>query len=88
MPVILAATWQPRGEMTRFDRLCPQLEQAYDQIVIALPANVAPTDLATCCGAAYDADPKHWARRAQIALEIIQAGLRATPSELGHSSFE
>ena len=35
MSICLAATWYPRGELSRFIRLLPLLEQAYDWIVVA-----------------------------------------------------
>jgi hypothetical protein len=41
-------------------------------------AQAADAELQHTLAAAYDADPKHWARRVQIALEIIQAGLAVT----------
>lgn len=41
-------------------------------------AYAADAELQRTLAAAYDADPKHWARRVQIALEIIQAGLAVT----------
>ena len=30
----------------------------------------------------YDADPKHWARRVAVAMEIVQAGLDAAQRKL------
>ncbi len=41
-------------------------------------AQAADAELQRTLAAAYNADPKHWTRRVQIALEIIQAGLAAT----------
>ncbi len=32
---------------------------------------------------AYDADPKHWARRVEIAMEIVQSGLDAAKRGMG-----
>lgn len=32
---------------------------------------------------AYDADPKHWARRVEIAMEIVQSGLDAVKRGMG-----
>ncbi|MEW5868737.1 MAG: hypothetical protein AB1894_05625 [Chloroflexota bacterium] len=37
MSVALATTWNPRGELGRFERLLPQLEQAYSGIAISFP---------------------------------------------------
>ena len=37
MGVTLATTWNPRGEMGRFENLLPQLEAVYDHIVISFP---------------------------------------------------
>ncbi|MEZ4869784.1 MAG: hypothetical protein R3C14_51135 [Caldilineaceae bacterium] len=45
MSITLATTWRPRGELARFARLLPQIEQGYEQIVIALPSNIDPIDL-------------------------------------------
>jgi len=44
-------------------------------------AQAADAGLQRTLSAAYDADPKHWARRVQIALEIIQAGLAVTEEQ-------
>lgn len=35
--MILACTWQPRGELSRLQRLLPQLRQAYSGMAFALP---------------------------------------------------
>ena len=45
MSVVLASTWRPRGEMPRFQKLCPQLEQVYDSIVISLPPDTPAEDV-------------------------------------------
>lgn len=37
MSLALGATWNPRGEMPRFERLLPQLRQAYTSLVISFP---------------------------------------------------
>jgi len=37
MSVVLAATWDPRGEMERFQKWLPELRQAYQAIAVALP---------------------------------------------------
>jgi hypothetical protein len=44
----------------------------------------ADGDLQRTLADAYDADPTQWARRVGIALEIIQAGLAATPPPFTH----
>ena len=46
MSVALACTWRPHGELPRFRRLYPQLREAYAALVIAVPAEVDPADLA------------------------------------------
>lgn len=40
--VILAATWQPRGEMNRLAKLLPQLQREYRSIVLVLPPEEDP----------------------------------------------
>jgi len=37
MDLALTTTWNPRGEMARFIRILPELEQKYNDIVIVLP---------------------------------------------------
>lgn len=43
MNLILAATWNPRGELERFNRLLPVIMQAYCGIVIVLPPQTSDT---------------------------------------------
>ncbi len=40
MTVALAAAWNPRGELSRFERLFPALKAVYHQMVITLPPQV------------------------------------------------
>ncbi len=42
MSLALAATWFPRGELTRLKRLLPGLRQVYDHIAVVLPADTDP----------------------------------------------
>jgi hypothetical protein len=42
MTITLATTWNPRGELPRFERLLPQLEQQYLGIVISFPPVADP----------------------------------------------
>lgn len=42
MGIALAVTWNPRGEMPRFERLLPQLRQAYQGVVISFPPAADP----------------------------------------------
>ena len=44
--IILASTWNPRGELPRLQRLLPQLEAAYAHLVIVLGAGSDPQVLA------------------------------------------
>lgn len=37
MTIALAATWNPRGELERFEQLLPALEEIYARIVISFP---------------------------------------------------
>lgn len=41
MSVALATAWNPRGEMSRFERLYPVLKAVYSQMAITLPPQVA-----------------------------------------------
>jgi hypothetical protein len=43
MGVALAVTWNPRGELPRFERLLPQLQQVYQGLAISFPPDVEPT---------------------------------------------
>jgi hypothetical protein len=45
MTITLAATWHPRGETARFERLLPRLQLTYQHIVVALPPLVEIHDL-------------------------------------------
>lgn len=42
MTIVLTTTWNPRGELPRFERLLPQLEQQYLGIVISFPPVADP----------------------------------------------
>jgi hypothetical protein len=42
MNLSLAATWFPRGELTRLQKLLPRLRQVYTHIAIALPPTIDP----------------------------------------------
>ena len=42
MSIVLAATWNPRGEMLRFERLLPQLQQVYSGLAISFPPVADP----------------------------------------------
>ncbi len=44
MTIALATTWNPRGELPRFNRLLPQLKQVYAFIIISFPP-VADSDV-------------------------------------------
>ncbi len=52
MNIALACTWHPRGEMTRFQQLRPQLAQLYTQIILVTPATVGEETVATVCALA------------------------------------
>ena len=45
MRLILAVTWNPRGEMARLQRLYPRLKAACDGLVVSLPPHVSAEDL-------------------------------------------
>ncbi|HEX7975407.1 MAG TPA: hypothetical protein VF498_13445, partial [Anaerolineales bacterium] len=47
MSVALAATWNPRGELPRLQRLLPLLERVYAAIAITLPPGNDPVALAS-----------------------------------------
>lgn len=50
MSVALAATWHPRGETARFERLLPELQAAYRHMVVTLPPQVEINDLCVLDG--------------------------------------
>ncbi|MEZ4725916.1 MAG: NUDIX hydrolase [Caldilineaceae bacterium] len=52
MDITLACTWRPRGEMTRFHQLRPQLAQHYTQIILVTPATAGEEAVATVCALA------------------------------------
>ncbi len=58
MSVSLATTWYPRGELTRFDRFLPVLEEHYAHIVISFIPSDDPSiqELFTC--GSYSANPR------------------------------
>lgn len=45
MTIVLAATYNPRGEIPRLQRLYAQIRVAYDYIVISLPPTAAPGEI-------------------------------------------
>jgi hypothetical protein len=47
MNIALACTWHPRGELTRFQQLRPQLAQRYTQIMLVTPATVGEEAVAS-----------------------------------------
>lgn len=44
MSIALAATYHPRGELDRLERLYPTLAGAYSAIIVSLPPTTAPSD--------------------------------------------
>lgn len=52
MNITLACTWHPRGEMTRFQQLRPQLAQHYTQIILVTPATAGEEAVASVCALA------------------------------------
>jgi hypothetical protein len=42
MSVVLAVTWNPRGELPRFEQLLPQLQQVYTGLAISFPPVADP----------------------------------------------
>lgn len=57
MGVVLAVTWNPRGEMSRFERLLPQLQQVYQGIVISFPPAADPGVTQAFTGGRYAGRP-------------------------------
>jgi len=45
MTVTLAATYHPRGEMARLERILPQLQAAYTGMAVVVPPHTAPEDV-------------------------------------------
>lgn len=86
-PIALAATYDPRGELPRLQRLYPLLQQAYDPIVIVLPPHTTPDDLAAlralpdvCIGLA-----ERWAEGRFTALELA---LRSDASAIHYNDLD
>jgi hypothetical protein len=42
MPVVLASTWHPRGELARFEKIAPLLHEMYAGLVVSLPPEPDP----------------------------------------------
>ena len=45
MTVVLASTWRPRGERERFERLFPDLSDAYGGLVVIFPPVANPAQV-------------------------------------------
>jgi len=45
--VTLACTWRPRGEMSRFQEIRPQLELVYEDVIVSVPPDVNLDDVRT-----------------------------------------
>jgi hypothetical protein len=58
MAITLAATWYPRGELPRFKRFLPLLQEHYVQLVICCIPSDDPTFQAELTSGAFSADPK------------------------------
>ncbi len=70
--IALAATYDPRGELPRLQRLYPLLQSAYDPIVIVLPPHTDPADLAAlrALPGAIIRQAERWAEGRFLALEL------------------
>ena len=86
MGVVLACTWRPRGELPRVQRLRPQLERAYEHIVVALPPDA---DLAA-------AEPLHAWPAVSIVVSpqpfwgrylAIQVAIQAAAARVSHVHY-
>ncbi len=42
MTIALAATWNPRGEINRFERLLPKLSEIYTGMAVVIPSTTTP----------------------------------------------
>lgn len=51
MTVVLTTTWNPRGELARFERLFPLLADSYDALVIVFPPVADPAQVDTVISA-------------------------------------
>ena len=81
MPIALAATYDPRGEIPRLIRFYPLLQEVYDPIVIVLPPHAAPEDRAALAAlpGAQVASSDPWAEGRFLALEMALAGMVPAP---------
>jgi hypothetical protein len=53
----LAVTWNPRGELARFERSLPKLHEAYDMIAISFPPMVDPSVIEQFTSGKFAVDP-------------------------------
>ena len=53
MGIVLAVTWNPRGELPRLERLLPQLEAVYSGLVISFPPVADPQVVQAFNGGPY-----------------------------------
>ncbi|HNB53706.1 MAG TPA: hypothetical protein PK530_17280 [Anaerolineales bacterium] len=68
--VILAATYHPRGEMTRLERILPQLRAAYAEMIVVVPPHTPP-DVVECLREWFGAGlvvSQDWAHGRHLAL--------------------
>jgi hypothetical protein len=77
MTIALAATWQPRGELPRLQRLMPALTDVYAQIVISLPPD-APSDVVEMLPTLVNCDFPTTIRMAVIINQDWNAGRYAS----------
>ncbi|GAB4581732.1 MAG: hypothetical protein Fur0022_44820 [Anaerolineales bacterium] len=70
MTILLAATYHPRGEMTRLERLLPQLHAVYKEMTVVVPPHTLP-DVAACLREWFGAGlvvSQDWAHGRHLAL--------------------
>jgi len=77
MSVVLAVTWNPRGEMPRFERLLPQLKQVYTGMAISFPPVADPVVTRAFIAGGYAEPPgvkawvnQEWSAGRYMALRI------------------
>lgn len=77
MMVVLAATWRPRGEGSRWQEVWPRLEQLYDRILIVVPHDADREQvrrLQAHPGAQVDVAPRPFCQRHEVLRLASESG--------------
>jgi hypothetical protein len=87
MSLALGATWNPRGELTRFQRLLPELETVYSGIAISFPPQANPEVVAQVKEAvrikAFVNPEWSWGRRS-----ALEAAVKTGATHVQYADFD